>query len=197
MEKPKKHLPKALIFGISIVILVYLVVNTAYFYVMPIDEMIASVQQDENSIAAVLVVDKMLGTGGAYIISGMILVSTFGCTNATILVSARIYYAMAKKGLFFRKAALTHSKNKTTHYALIYQCVWACILVFSGSFDFLTDLVIISGFIFFGLIVWGVVRLRTTMKEANRPFKTPFYPFRSEEHTSELQSRPHLVCRLL
>ncbi len=177
IEKPKKNLPKALIFGISIVILVYLVVNTAYFYVMPIDEMIASVQQDENSIAAVLVVDKMLGTGGAYIISGMILVSTFGCTNATILVSARIYYAMAKKGLFFRKAALTHSKNKTPHYALIYQCIWACILVFSGSFDFLTDLVIISGFIFFGLIVWGVVRLRKTMKEANRPFKTPFYPF--------------------
>ena len=177
IEKPKKNLPKALIFGISIVILVYLVVNTAYFYVMPIDEMITYMQQDENNIAAVGVVDKMLGTGGAYVISGMILVSTFGCTNATILVSARIYYAMAKKGFFFKKAALTHPKSKTPHYALIYQCIWACILVFSGSFDFLTDLVIISGFIFFGLIVWGVVRLRKTMKDAYRPFKTPFYPF--------------------
>lgn len=177
IEKPKKNLPKALIFGISIVILVYLVVNTAYFYVMPIDEMVTYMQQDENNIAAVLVVDKMLGTGGAYVISAMILVSTFGCTNATILVSARIYYAMAQKGLFFKKAALTHTRNKTPHYALIYQCIWACILVFSGSFDFLTDLVIISGFIFFGLIVWGVVRLRKTMKEAKRPFKTPLYPF--------------------
>lgn len=177
IENPKKILPKALIFGISIVILVYLAVNTAYFFVMPIDEMIAGMRQDENSIAAVLVVDKMLGAGGTYIISGMILVSTFGCTNATILVSARIYYAMAQKGLFFKNAGLTHTKNKTPHYALIYQCIWACLLVFSGSFDFLTDLVIISGFIFFGLIVWGVVRLRKTMKDTPRPFKTPFYPF--------------------
>lgn len=77
---------------------------------MPMDEIIAGVQQNENSIAAVLVVDKMLGTGGAYVISGMILISTFGCTNATILVSSRICYAMAQKGLFFKKAAKTHLK---------------------------------------------------------------------------------------
>lgn len=177
IHEPKKNLPKALILGISIVILVYLLVNSAYFFVMPIDEMIAGVKQNENSIAAVLVVDKMLGAGGAYIISGMILVSTFGCTNATILVSARIYYAMAQKGMFFKKAAHAHPKNKTPHYALIYQCIWACLLVFSGSFDFLTDLVVISGFIFFGLIVWGVVVLRHKMKDAPRSFKTPLYPF--------------------
>ena len=177
IKDPKRNLPQALIIGISIVILVYLLVNSAYFFVMPIDEMVTGVQQNENSIAAVLVVDRMLGDGGAYIISGMILVSTFGCTNATILVSARIYYAMAQKGLFFKRAALTHPGNKTPHYALIYQCIWACLLVFSGSFDFLTDLVVISGFIFFGLIVWGVVRLRRTMKDMPRGFKTPLYPF--------------------
>lgn len=177
IKDSKRNLPKALIWGISIVILVYLLVNSAYFFVMPIDEMLAGVQQNENSIAAVLVVDKMLGAGGAYIISGMILISTFGCTNATILVSARIYYAMAQKGMFFKKAALAHYRNKTPHYALIYQCIWACLLVFSGSFDFLTDLVVISGFIFFGLIVWGVVVLRRKMKSAPRSFKTPFYPF--------------------
>ncbi len=177
INEPRKHLPKALITGIAIIILVYILVNSAYFFVMPVDAMIAGTHQNENSIAAVLVVDKMLGNGGAYIISGMILVSTFGCTNATILVSARIYYAMAQRGLFFKKAALTHPGNKTPHYALIYQCIWACLLVFSGSFDFLTDLVVISGFIFFGLIVWGVVRLRKKMKEAPRSFKTPLYPF--------------------
>lgn len=177
IHHPHKNLPRALITGISIVILVYLAVNTVYFFVMPIDELVAGVQQNENSIVAVLVVDRLLGDGGTYIISGMILISTFGCTNATILVSARIYYAMAKKGLFFEKATQTHPKNNTPHYALIYQCVWACLLVFSGSFDFLTDLVIISGFIFFGLIVWGVIRLRRKMPEAPRAYKTPFYPF--------------------
>lgn len=177
IKNPQKNLPRALLIGISVVILIYLLTNTAYLYVMPIDEMMAAIHQDENNIAAVLVVDKILGTGGAYVISAMILVSTFGCTNATILVSSRIYYAMAKKGLFFKKAAQTHPKNKTPQYALIYQCVWACFLVFSGSFELLTDLVIIAAFIFNGLIVFGVIWLRIKMKEAPRPYKTPLYPF--------------------
>ena len=177
IKTPHKNLPRALIIGLSIVTLTYLIVNSAYFFVMPIDEMIAGVQQNENSIAAVLVVDKLLGTGGAYIISGMILVSTFGCTNATILVSSRIYYAMAKRGLFFKNAAKTHPKNQTPNHALMYQCIWACLLVFSGSFEFLTDLVVISGFIFFGMIIWGVIHLRKKMPDAPRHFKTPLYPF--------------------
>lgn len=177
IKDPKKNLPSALLIGISIVIVIYLLVNTAYLYVMPIDEMVAAIHQDDNNIAAVLVMDKILGTGGAYVISAMILVSTFGCTNATILVSSRIYYAMAKKGFFFKKAAYTHPENKTPQYALIYQCVWACLLVFSGSFELLTDLVIIAAFIFNGLIVFGVIWLRIKMKETPRPYKTPLYPF--------------------
>jgi len=177
IENPKKNLPRALFIGISIIIILYLLVNAAYLYVMPIDEMLAAIRQDDNNIAAVLVIDKLLGSGGAYVISAMILVSTFGCTNATILVSSRIYYAMAQKKLFFKKAALTHSTNKTPKYALIYQCVWACLLVFSGSFELLTDLVIIAAFIFNGLIVFGVIWLRIKMKEIPRPYKTPLYPF--------------------
>jgi APA family basic amino acid/polyamine antiporter len=143
---------------------------------MPIDEMLALLQQDENSIAAVVVADKLFGTSGTYIISGMILISTLGCTNATILVSSRIYYAMAKKGLFFRKAIEIHPTNKTPHFALKYQCIWACVLIFSGSFDTLTDLLIITAFIFFGLIVFGVVLLRIREKDLPRPYKTPGYP---------------------
>lgn len=177
IRNPQRNLPRALFIGISIVILLYLLINSAYLYVMPIDEMLAAIHQDENNIAAVLVVDKILGSGGAYVISAMILVSTFGCTNATILVSSRIYYAMAQKRLFFKKAAQTHAKNQTPTYALIYQCVWACLLVFSGSFELLTDLVIIAAFIFNGLIVFGVIWLRIKKKELPRPYKTPLYPF--------------------
>src|SRR5690606_2199686 len=110
----------------------------------------AEIRLDENKIAAVLVVDKMLGSGGAYVISAMILVSTFGCTNATILVSARIYYAMAQKGMFFKRIGRTHKKHYTPANSLILQCVWGCVLVFSGSFDLLTDLVIIAAFVFYG-----------------------------------------------
>lgn len=177
IKNPKKNLPRALFLGISIIILLYLLVNAAYLYVMPIDEMLTAIHQDENNIAAVVVIDKILGNGGTYVISAMILVSTFGCTNATILVSSRIYYAMAQKKLFFRKAAQTHSTNQTPKYALIYQCIWACLLVFSGSFELLTDLVIIAAFIFNGLIVFGVIWLRSKMKEIPRLYKTPFYPF--------------------
>src|SRR5690606_28454102 len=114
----------------------------------------------QNNIAAVLVIDKIFGAGGAFIVSGMILISTFGCTNATILVSSRIYYAMAQKGLFFKGVDRSHPKNKTPHNALRYQAVWACILTCSGSFDLLTDLVVIAAFMFYGLIVLGVIILR-------------------------------------
>lgn len=177
IENPYKNLPRALTVGILIVIALYILINTAYLYVMPIDEMTAAMSTNENNIAAVLVMNKLFGQGGAYIISAMILVSTFGCTNATILVSSRIYYAMAKKGIFFKKAAEIHSKNNTPHNSLKYQAIWACILVFSGSFDTLTDLLIITAFIFFGLIVFGVIYFRVKHKDMPRPFKTPGYPF--------------------
>ncbi|WP_432670386.1 APC family permease [Flavobacterium sp. SM2513] len=177
IKNPTKNLPKALTIGIALIILLYLIINTAYLYIMPIDEMLAALRLNENNIAAVVVTDKILGTGGAYIISGMILISTLGCTNATILVSSRIYYAMAKKGLFFEKAAKIHPKNKTPHFSLNYQCFWACILIFSGSFDTLTDLLIITAFIFFGIIVFGVIYLRIKDKNAPRLYKTPGYPF--------------------
>lgn len=177
IKKPRKNLPRALTIGIGLIILIYLLLNMAFLYIMPIDEMLGLLHQNENSIAAVVVTDKLFGAGGTYIISGMILISTLGCTNATILVSSRIYYAMAKKGLFFKKAAEIHSTNNTPHFALKYQCIWACVLIFSGSFDTLTDLLIITAFIFFGLIVFGVVYLRIKEPLLPRPFKTPGYPF--------------------
>lgn len=177
IKNPQKNLPRALGWGITAIIILYLLINSAYLFVMPIDEMLTAIAANENHIAAVLVIDKLFGTGGAYVISAMILISTFGCTNATILVSARIYYAMARRNLFFKKAAQTHSRYRTPHYALKYQCIWACVLVFSGSFDLLTDLLIITAFIFFGLIVYGVIHLRKKHPDLPRPYKTPGYPF--------------------
>ncbi|HVA99148.1 MAG TPA: amino acid permease [Bacteroidia bacterium] len=176
LQEPKKNMPKALTIGIIIIMLFYAVVNWAYLYVMPIDE-ITKGMSDPNYIGAVAVINKIFGNKGAYIVSGMILISTFGCTNATSLVSARIYYAMGRKGLFFKDVGDVHPKNKTPHKALIYQCVWACILALSGSFAILTDLVIIAAFIFYGLIVFGVIILRIKRKDLERPYKTFGYPF--------------------
>lgn len=176
LENPRKNMPKALVGGISVIILLYLLTNFAYLYIMPVDELVTRLQADKNLIAAVVVVNKIFGNGGAYVVSAMILVSTFGCTNATILLSSRIYYAMAKDGLFFKNVAKAHPRHHTPSNALIYQCVWACVLVFTGSFDLLTDLVIIAGFLFYGLIVMGVVILRIKDKEHERPYKTIGYP---------------------
>lgn len=177
IENPTKNLPKAMFIGVLLTIVLYVIINTGYLYVMSVDEMIAATRADQNSIAAVLVMDKIFGSGGAYIISGMILVSTMGCTNATILAASRIYYAMSQKGMFFKGASKIHTKWHTPSNSLIYQCLWVAVLVMSGSFDFLTDLVIIAAFMFYGLIVFGVVILRIKDKETPRPYKAFGYPF--------------------
>lgn len=176
VKRPERNLPRAMAYGILLITVIYVLINTAYLYVMPIDEMLRALDADQNNIAAVLVVDHIFGSGGALIVSGMILISTFGCTNATTLLSARIYYAMARDGWFFPAASRTHVRHNTPHVALIYQCVWACLLTCSGSFELLTDLVIIAAFLFYGLVVLGVLVLRRKQPSAPRPYKAFGYP---------------------
>lgn len=177
IKDPERNMPRAMIYGIIGITVIYALINLAYLYVMPITEMIDRLAADENNIAAVLVINTIFGNGGAYIISGMILISTFGCTNATILMSGRVYYAMAREGWFFTSAAKVHKKYKTPYISLIYQCIWACLLTFSGSFDLLSDLVVIAAFAFYGLIVIGVIVLRVKRPDLERPYKAFGYPF--------------------
>jgi len=176
IRQPERNIPRALIIGILIVIASYVLLNFTYLFVMPVDALLAEVNLDANNIAAVVVIKRIFGSGGAWIVSAMILVSTLGCTNTTILTASRIYYAMAQRGLFFKQASYCHPKNNTPSKALIFQCAWACVLVFSGSFDMLTDLLIFAAFIFYGLIVAGVIVLRYKMKDHPRPYKTIGYP---------------------
>jgi len=119
---------------------------------------------------------KFLGFGGAFFISILIMVSTFGTTNGTILASSRIYFAMSRDKLFFKPAGNVHPKFKTPYTSLIIQGVWACLLVLSGTFDQLTDMVIFASFIFYGAGAFGVFVLRRKMKDHHRPYKTLGYP---------------------
>lgn len=176
IQNPEKNIPRALTLGILVVIVLYVLLNAVYLYVMPIDELLTEVKKDPNAIAAVIVMQKIFGTSGAMVISAMIMISTLGCTNTTILTASRIYYAMAEKGMFFKGANYIHPRFKTPSKALIYQCIWACILVFSGSFDMLTDLLIFAGFILYGLVVAGVIVMRYKYKEFPRAYKTIGYP---------------------
>jgi APA family basic amino acid/polyamine antiporter len=115
------------------------------------------------------------GNNGALFISVLIAVTTLGCTNATILTSSRIYYAMAKEGMFFPKVSKLNSKQVPST-SLLFQGVWACVLVLSGTFDQLTDMIIFAVFIYYGATTLGVFILRKKMPDAPRPYKVWGYP---------------------
>jgi len=177
IQNPQRNIPRILIFGTLIITGIYLLVNFTYLYVLPVDEIIAvNYQGNGNGIAAVEVIRKFAGPGGVLAISLLIVITTFGCTNATILTAARVYYAMAKKGLFFKKASEVHPKFHTPANALVMFAIWSCVLVFSGTFDQLTEMLVFVQFIFYGLVIAGVFVLRKKMPDAPRSYKVLGYP---------------------
>jgi basic amino acid/polyamine antiporter, APA family len=175
VKNPKRTIPLALVIGVSTVTFIYLLINFTYLFVMPIDEMIA-VFNTPNTIAAIEVVRKFLGPVGALGISLLILLATFGCVNSSILSTSRVYFAMARDGLFFRKAATIHPVYSTPSVALLMQFIWSSVLVFTGSFDQLTDMLVFAAFIFYGAGAFGVFVLRRKMPDAPRPYKALGYP---------------------
>lgn len=176
IQNPNRNVPLALFGGMAIIIGAYLLVNFTYFYVLPIDE-IVKVHQAQNEIAAVVAIRSYSGDTGAIILSLLILLTTFGCTNSTILMPPRLYYAMAKDGLFFKSAATINPRSHTPNNAIWIQGIWACVLVLSGSFDQLTDMLIFAAFFFYGATAWGVFVLRMREPDAERPYKVWGYPF--------------------
>jgi basic amino acid/polyamine antiporter, APA family len=175
IKNPNRNLPLALVFGVMFVMVVYLCINFTYLYILPVDEIIAS-KTSQNTIAAVAVVRHFLGEQGAFAIAILILLTTFGCTNTTLLGPPRLYYAMAKEGMFFQAASYIHPKYNTPSKAIWIQAVWSSILVFSGSFDQLTDMLIFAAFIFYGATTLGVFVLRRKMPDVPRPYKAWGYP---------------------
>lgn len=175
VKNPQRNIPLSLLIGFAIVISIYLAINFTYLYVLPIDEMIA-VAQDENSIVAVEVVSRFLGDPGILFISILICITTLGCTNTTVLTAARIHFALARDRLFFPGIARIHPRFHTPGNALMIQCIWSGLLVFSGSFDQLTDMLIFASFIFYGAIAFGVFVLRRKEPETPRPYRAVGYP---------------------
>jgi basic amino acid/polyamine antiporter, APA family len=175
IKNPNRNLPLALFAGMMIIMGAYAIVNFTYLYVLPIDQII-DVYKSQNEIAAVAVVRHFAGGFGANLIAIVILITTLGCTNATILMPPRVYYAMAKDGLFFPRAAEIHPEYHTPNPALWIQGIWACLLVLSGSFDQLTDMLIFAAFFFYGATAFGVFILRKREPDAERPYRVWGYP---------------------
>jgi APA family basic amino acid/polyamine antiporter len=175
VTNPQKNIPLALGLGTCAVIVLYLLVNSAYLYVVPVEQL-AAIHQAVNKIAAVEVARIISGKAGALILSSLILLTTFTCTNSTILMSSRIVYAIARDKLFFSGAGIVHPKYKTPSHAIGYQCLWAVVLIWSGNFDQLTDLLIFASFIFYGATAFGVLVMRRKFPDTPRPYKVIAYP---------------------
>lgn len=176
VKNPKRNLPLALGVGTIIVIVTYVMLNLLFVYVLPIDFFI-QLNETSNKIAAVEVAGKISGTLGMTLIASLIVVTTLNSCNSSILMSARIMYAMARDKMFFSKAASVHPKYNTPDIALFIQAFWAIMLVFSGTFDQLTDMLVFASFLFYGSTALGVIILRIKHPEMERKYKVIGYPF--------------------
>jgi APA family basic amino acid/polyamine antiporter len=174
VKDPTRNIPKGIVTGVFIVIFIYLLVNVTYLTLLSIPQLV-HIHESGNQIAAVEAVRTFWGKGGVMFISLLILVTTLGCTNASILTGARPYYAMAREKLFFRGIAKINNANVPSN-SLLWQGIWASVLVLSGTFDQLTDMIIFSVFIFYGATALGVFVLRHRIPDVHRPYKVWGYP---------------------
>lgn len=171
IKQPQKNIPKALFIGTMIVIFVYLLINVAFLYILPVEQMAGS------KLVASDVANAVLGTAGGGIVAAMVMISTFGTANGTIMASSRVYFAMANRKMFFSPIKHLHPKYATPANSLRLQASWASILVLSGSFDDLTDMLIFVSWIFYAIGAYGVIVLRKKMPNVHRPYKVLGYPY--------------------
>ena len=180
---PKRNLPLSLALGTGIVISLYIGCNIIYLNVLPLigtadgtTILQRGIQHATEDRVATAALTQMFGALGGYLMAAAIMVSSFGCNNGLILSGARVYYAMAKDGLFFREAGKLHPKYKTPAVSLMVQMVWICILCVSGSYGQLLDYVVFAVLVFYILTIAGLFVLRRTRPDAERPYKAFGYP---------------------
>ena len=171
IKDARRNVPLALLYGTLIVISVYVLINIAFLYVMPIGEMAKS------PLVAATAAEKIFGTSGASLISIAVIISTFGALNGNILATTRVPFAMARERLFFKSLGNVHPRFGTPYISLIVQGIWSCVLVLSGSFDTITDYVMFASWLFYLLGAYGVFVLRKKMPDAPRPYKVWGYPY--------------------
>lgn len=171
IKDPQRTIPKGLLFGIISCIGVYVLINLSYLFVMNISAIASS-----TFVASEAAQLAMGGIGGA-LIALLVIISGIGATNGNILATARVTFAMAQEKRFFNWSAQVHPRFGTPANALFLHCIWTCLLVLSGSFDMLTDMLIFVSWLFYGLSAFGVFVLRKKMPHADRPYKVWGYPY--------------------
>ena len=182
VKNPRKNIPLSLALGAGIVTLLYFLANLAYIVTLPVhgspeaaDVIGRGIQFAQFDRVGTAAAEMIFGGPAAIIMAVLIMISTFGCNNGLILSGARVYYAMAKDGLFFGATGKLNRKS-VPGTALVVQCVWACLLCLSGTYSDLLDYVIFAVLIFFVLIVSGIFILRKKRPDWERPYKAWGYP---------------------
>ena len=180
VKNPQRNIPLALIGGMMLVILLYVFVNIAYFYVLTPTE-VASVSKDSSVAAEVtrtfmMPFSQTLKGFVAALIAGCLMASSLGTLHTSILAGARVPYAMSRDRLFFDRMARLSLRTHVPVGALIFQGIWAGILTLSGSFDQLTDYVIFGSWIFYALVTTSIFIFRRRMPDAERPYRAWGYP---------------------
>jgi basic amino acid/polyamine antiporter, APA family len=171
MKNPKRNIGLSLFLGTLIVTVIYVCANLMYLNVLPLNEL-AFAKDDRVAVAAA---NKIFPSFGTILIAILIMVSTFGCNNGLILAGARVYYTMAKDGLFFKSVG-TLNKNAVPQVALWIQCIAACIWSLSGKYGQLLDMISFVVVLFYILTIVGIFILRKKMPDAERPYKAFGYP---------------------
>jgi APA family basic amino acid/polyamine antiporter len=183
VKNPKRNLPLSLAVGTGVVILLYVAANFIYLAHLPFDgnpagaDVVArGIKYATSERVGTAVLQQMFGSSGAALMAIAILISTFGCCNGLILSGARVYYAMAKDGLFFKSTGKVHPTYHTPKNALIVQGIWTCVLCLSGTYGQLLDYIIFAVLVFYILTIAGLFVLRRTQPQAERPYRAIGYP---------------------
>ncbi len=171
VRNPQKNLPLSLLLGTGTVIVLYILANISYLSVLSVDQIATA----ENDRVATLMMQNVLGENGRYFIAAMIMVSTFGCLNGCIFTAPRVYYAMAKDGMFLKQAAKLN-KNNVPANSITMQCIWSCLLCFSGTYNELLEYIMFAVMLFYILTISGLFVLRVKKPEMERPYKAFGYP---------------------
>jgi APA family basic amino acid/polyamine antiporter len=170
--QPEKTIPRALAIGILIVTLCYIALNFVYFYVLPVDKVMASTRVASDAATV------LIGPVGGYVIAGIVMFSVFGALTSSIMAAPRVYFAMARDGLALKWMAVSHPKYRSPHRAIVLQGIWACVLVLTGTYRELFSRVIFTEWIFFGLLAAGIflLRRRPDYQPAYRVWGYPYTP---------------------
>jgi len=171
VENPQRNIPRALVGGVSLVAIIYLLFSAACLRVLPFESVANSAHVASD------VVERVVGHGAAAWVTLAMVISALGSMNSSVLSGARVPYAMARDGIFFKIADGIHPKYRTPGRALIFQCVLASLMALTGTFEELTNLFIFAGWIFYGLAVVALFRMRRTEPDMPRPYRCWGYPW--------------------